>query len=665
MWDSSKGAAGLPAYCDGATMTVSPGEGDSTLTYAVPRSWLTSAARVYPVQIDPICYFPNFFPSVDTTVSSGSPNSAFGAATQLNAGYDGTGYWRTLVRFDLTSIPQNSYVEDTDLQLYKSASGGSNGATTVGVMNEAFSGSSTWNSLGCVVNSLPAGFSTTLGSVAGQASGTWNDFWLASVAHAVQRWVSGAQANDGFVLSQDESGAQGAAYLAGYLSQEYGGNDDAPDLWVSYETAPTVTVSCDNTNYRIGATVAVTMRLDSHYASDQWEQQIAINKAGGVQGNYRGLMGLFWFDPNASHADGVSWVTYALGGQYSGSYLAYEAPPGTTYGTQYITPDLAHSSFTSGWNYSQLTFKFAIGTSFGNLQANNFSTYVGMDPDTPAPLVSGSESYLTGWVSDPSYATFNLQPEPVTALSFTTTANTTWWSPAMGNDDTNGQGRGSVTLAWPASPGADGYNIKLWDGYQYDQVATTTATSWTSAGQGLYPTDTQIAAIPSGSTANPFKAGSGLDLRDNPDALYQRMGGTAASKLATAYQFVVVPYNSVSGALATNLNTALAVTLDNRSLPASSGPQNDPQYATYDLGSWDGHDATALLNTGELSSTSQTLPSQATAPMLVSRAATSRLRLPPATSPRAGFTTSSKSSQSQARRPPTPTPNSRATSSHW
>ena len=337
--DSSKGAAGLPAYCDGATMTVSPGEGHSTLTYTVPRSWLTSAARVYPVQIDPICYFPNFFPSVDTTVSSGSPNSAFGAATQLNAGYDGTGYWRTLVRFDLTSIPQNSYVEDTDLQLYKSASGGSNGATTVGVMNEAFSGSSTWNSLGCVVNSLPAGFSTTLGSVAGQASGTWNDFWLASVAHAVQRWVSGAQANDGFVLSQDESGAQGAAYLAGYLSQEYGGNDDAPDLWVSYETAPTVTVSCDNTNYRIGATVAVTMRLDSHYASDQWEQQIAINKAGGVQGNYRGLMGLFWFDPNASHADGVSWVTYALGGQYSGSYLAYEAPPGTTYGTQYITPN--------------------------------------------------------------------------------------------------------------------------------------------------------------------------------------------------------------------------------------------------------------------------------------------------------------------------------------
>ena len=91
-----------------------------------------------------------------------------------------------------------------------------------------------------------------------------------------------------------------------------------------------------------------------------------------------------------------------------------------------------------------------------------------------------------------------------------------------GNDDTNGQGRGSVTLAWPASPGADGYNIKLWDGYQYDQVATTTSTSWTSAGKGLYPTDTQIAAIPSGSTANPFKAGSGLDLRDNPDALYQR-----------------------------------------------------------------------------------------------------------------------------------------------
>ena len=53
-----------------------------------------------------------------------------------------------------------------------------------------------------------------------------------------------------------------------------------------------------------------------------------------------------------------------------------------------------------------------------------------MDPDTPAPLVSGSESYRRRLGQRPQHATFNLQPEPVTALSYATTANTTWWSPA-------------------------------------------------------------------------------------------------------------------------------------------------------------------------------------------------------------------------------------------
>ena len=222
-------------------------------------------------------------------------------------------------------------------------------------------------------------------------------------------------------------------------------------------------------------------------------------------------------------------------------------------------------------------------------------------PCNPSQTISsqGSESYVSGWQQQTT-PTFDLKALPVSAPSFTTTANSVWWNPASGNDDTNGQGRGAVTLNWPASPGADGYDIDLWDGYQYDQVGSTTGTSWSSSGQGIYPTDTQIAAIPQNSTADPFKAGTGVDLRDNPNALYARMGGSAASKLSTAYQFVVVPYNNVGGTLPVTNNMPVTVTLDNRSLPASTAPPNDPQYSTYDLGSWDGHDATALLNVGAL-----------------------------------------------------------------
>ena len=316
VFDSAKNAGGLPAFCTAATMKVTPGRGESTLTYTVPRSWLMNPKRVYPVQIDPICYFPNFFPNVDTEVSSASPNTAFGGATQLNVGYDGTGYWRTLVRFDLSSIPASAYVHATDLNLYKCASGGSNGATTVSALNEAFTGSSTWNSLGCQVNSLPSALCTTLGTVPAQAVNTWNDFDQATydeagVDHTVQRWISGAQTNDGFLFSQDESGAQGAAYLAGYDSLEYDGDAQAPDLWVEYELAPVITVSTDHATYNPSPTqdpnseVAVCIHLSGDTATT-WEEQLCINKAGGVQANYRGLMGLFFFDPNANDADGVA-----------------------------------------------------------------------------------------------------------------------------------------------------------------------------------------------------------------------------------------------------------------------------------------------------------------------------------------------------------------------
>ena len=51
--DSSLDEAGEPAWCDAASMTVSPGDGASTITYRVPRAWLSDPARVWPVKIDP------------------------------------------------------------------------------------------------------------------------------------------------------------------------------------------------------------------------------------------------------------------------------------------------------------------------------------------------------------------------------------------------------------------------------------------------------------------------------------------------------------------------------------------------------------------------------------------------------------------------------------
>ena len=66
--DSSLDEADEPAWCEGAQMTVIPGENVSTITYAVPRAWLSDSARVYPVKIDPNLDVSN---KVDTYLSAG------------------------------------------------------------------------------------------------------------------------------------------------------------------------------------------------------------------------------------------------------------------------------------------------------------------------------------------------------------------------------------------------------------------------------------------------------------------------------------------------------------------------------------------------------------------------------------------------------------------
>ena len=105
--DASKDAYGNPAICPAATMAVTPGADQSTLTYSVPRSWLADPARVYPVTIDPtVTLNPNTGNSSYADTYVGSNGGAHGTATSLLCGYDsGTAsYNRDLVAFDLSSL---------------------------------------------------------------------------------------------------------------------------------------------------------------------------------------------------------------------------------------------------------------------------------------------------------------------------------------------------------------------------------------------------------------------------------------------------------------------------------------------------------------------------------------------------------------------------------
>ncbi len=166
-------------------------------------------------------------------------------------------------------------------------------------------------------------------------------------------------------------------------------------------------------------------------------------------------------------------------------------------------------------------------------------------------------------------------------------------------NDANTLGRGSVALKWAAVPSASSYDIYLFDGSTYRKVGVTTGTSWTSAGKGLYPSDTAISNLAAGTTGNPFLAGTGLDLRDDPRGLYAKTAGSSWDNVP-AYAFKVVARNSVGSSVISDAPTA-SVTLDSRTLHLN----DDPAHTTFDLGGIEDDGSSVLLDakTLRLSST--------------------------------------------------------------
>ncbi len=209
---------------------------------------------------------------------------------------------------------------------------------------------------------------------------------------------------------------------------------------------------------------------------------------------------------------------------------------------------------------------------------------------TPNPSIP----IWSGWSA---WGKFTLSPpSAVTTLSVTTTASASWFYESDTNgdglndlkDDAADQGRGSAALSWPAASGATGYNVYLFDGYAYRKIGSTTATSWSTVGKRIYPSDTQIAALAANTTANPFISGTGLDLRDDPRALYAKTAG-ASMDATPSYAFRVMPYSAGGES---PVAAEATVTLDSRTV----GVNIEPQHTDYDIGDMLGHSATARLD---------------------------------------------------------------------
>ncbi|MCL2332888.1 MAG: DNRLRE domain-containing protein [Actinomycetia bacterium] len=144
--------------------------------------------------------------------------------------------------------------------------------------------------------------------------------------------------------------------------------------------------------------------------------------------------------------------------------------------------------------------------------------------------------------------TYSTKVAPVANLTYTQSATDTYFREADKNgdgiadnkNDYPDAGRGSVGLSWTKDPYAAGYHIYAYDGANYRQVGTTlgnSATTWSSAGAGIYPTDTTIA----GYGANGSYSGNPYTGAASPSA------ATYISSSALTYPSAT-PYNAKGSA---------------------------------------------------------------------------------------------------------------------
>jgi len=616
--DSSVDVAGDPAYCADAKMTVAPAAGGGAIfTYDVPRSWIDDPARVFPIKVDPT--ITGAANSSDKYITSAYPNNSYNT-TELRCGeYDAsTGKNRSFVYFTLdpSIFPTGAYISSAKLQLYNFWQYNHTATTEYRVARlTSTPAGTTWNT-------RPTYASLGAGTV---REGTWSSF---EAGQTTQDWLDGTYANYGFMIFQMENGTQGKSFWKKFYSSDYSDTSKLPKLVVVSSSSPGKSAVVDKTVYRVGDIVTATLSAVSGVIEDTNCMRGTIwghdSDGGRVE---RGQVQWTRTAPSAG------WTLAAIDPPGTGGgYISYRDLEGIELLAGQCTEDVPPAA---GSTQGSATFKWQITDDHGDVQDNDIDVLLMMDPvdrnDT------GNRWTSTTQTSDCSYRI--LPWDVVTKASATTTASSDWFVEADTNGDGKGDnrndgntsGRGSVSLSWADVADADSYSVHVFDGYAYRQVGTSAVASWSSAGKGLYPTDTQVFNLTPGTTGNPLpQAGAGVDLRDDPTPLYAKTLGTAVDNIP-AYFFKIVPVWGGTQGLVSEATT-VTVQLANRTKRANEAVA----HTVYDLGSVAGDSAQAELDSGALTLSATDLAIDSYGPPAV-LARTYRSDVASATTPSAGW----------------------------
>lgn len=161
--------------------------------------------------------------SVDTFMSSAEATTNYGTTAVFAAGNDGVRSQRTLIKWDLSSIPGNAIVSSATLSIFVAVDASNNARTLRayrvlrawtedGATWNKYDGSSDWGTAGCA-NTSTDREATDIGTASIDASppvGT--EYQISLTASKVQEWISGALTNNGLLLQADTENADSIQY---------------------------------------------------------------------------------------------------------------------------------------------------------------------------------------------------------------------------------------------------------------------------------------------------------------------------------------------------------------------------------------------------------------------------------------------------------------------
>ncbi len=233
------------------------------VSVALDPGWLTAPARKFPITIDPSVTLPVTSPG-DCTIASGVYANTTGCSNTTNqvGEYPGVLYSRSLLHFDVSSIPPSAVVRNAKLVLTAVDSSPSPLSSPLNIEAHAlarsytsaatwnkYNGTNSWTTAGGDFSSPVAGTLSLSGTVT--AGSQYNLF----APDLVQAWITGATANDGVLLkaNPDASGE----YVRFDSTEASSGDPTLVVDWSDGIGTPTTAIS-RSTNDKCSVQVAVT-----------------------------------------------------------------------------------------------------------------------------------------------------------------------------------------------------------------------------------------------------------------------------------------------------------------------------------------------------------------------------------------------------------------------